>query len=100
MIVLLTTNLAGKIMGTYKQFQTNKKLETEGVILQIGDMSFHVRRAGGGNRKFATTFAEKTKPFQRQVSLGTLPEEKALDIMLETYWDAVMIGWDNVTDEN
>ena len=86
-------------MTTYSQFKTNRELETKGVILQIGDSDFHVRRAGGGNRAYSTTFAEKTKPFQRQISLGTLPDEKALDIMLETYWDSVMLGWSNVTDE-
>src|SRR5687768_6541126 len=84
----------------YKQFKANKDLETKGVCLEIGDSRFYVRRAGGGKRAFATTFAEKTKPFQRQVQLGTLPEDKALDIMLDTYWDAVMLNWENVADEN
>jgi len=87
-------------MGVYKQFKTNKHLENNGVTLQIGDSEFRVRRAGGGNRAYATTFAEKTKPFQRQVQLGTLPEDKALEIMLETYWESVMLGWENVTDED
>jgi hypothetical protein len=85
--------------GIYKAFSTNKGLENEGVILDFGVCKFKVRRAGGSNRRFATVFSAKTKPFQRAISAGTLPDETGRRLVLETYFETVVISWHGVTDQ-
>lgn len=85
--------------GLYQAFRTNRQMETEGVILDFGVARFKVRRAGGSNRRFTTVFNQKTKPHARALAAGTLDEEVAKRLMYETYYDAVVIEWEGVTDE-
>jgi len=83
----------------YEQFETNKTHEQEGVVLDFGIAKFRVRRAGGSNRKFAAVFSAKTKPYRRAIDMGTMAEEVSQRLLMEVYFEAIMLGWEGVTDK-
>ena len=85
----------------YKLFKTNEDLEAKrGVTLDYPGFSITIHRAGGANKKFTATMAEKYKPFRRRFENGTIDEETANRLLVEAYAKAVIIGWENVKDEN
>lgn len=81
----------------YKQFQTDKELESgKGVTLQYDGFSITIHRAGGSNKKFGLTLAEKMRPYRQRFERGTLDNETSQRILVETYAEAVVIGWKDV----
>lgn len=82
----------------YKAYETDKKLETNGVKLDFGGPAFFVKRAGGANRKFSSVFSDKIKPYKRAMDAGTLDENISDRILLEVYFETVVMGWENVAD--
>ena len=86
----------------YKAFGTDKNLENgAGVILDYGELGrVKIHRAGGANKRFNTFLAAKTKPYRRQIEADLMPADKATQIMAEVYAETVIIGWENVKDEN
>lgn len=85
----------------YKLFETNKELEIgKGVTLQYPGFSIVIHRAGGMNKKFARVLDEKMKPFRQRFDRGLLDEETSQRILVETYAESVVIGWQKVTDKD
>ncbi len=87
-------------MSVYKSFRTDKNLESAGIIIDYGDFKFTIARAGGSNKKFNKMIKLKVEPVKRALNVGTLPDERAEEIMMEVYAESVVLGWENVTDEN
>ena len=81
-------------------FGTVKEYETNGVVLDFGVAKIKVRRAGGANRLYASVFSAKMRPHRRAIDAGTLPDDTARDLLLETYFEAVVVSWEGVTDED
>lgn len=84
----------------YSAFGTVKQYEEEGVTLDLGVAKFKIRRSGGGNRRYAIVLASKLRPHRRALDAGVLSEEISKNIMMETYFETVVIDWDGVTDES
>lgn len=82
----------------YALFETDKELEANGIDLKFGDSTFRCKRAGGSNRKFETAFNEKTRAFQTKMQLASLSEEQSDKLLMEVYFEAVVLGWEDVTD--
>jgi hypothetical protein len=82
----------------YELFETDEKIEKDGVKLKFGPASFHVRRAGGANRAFNAAFEEKTRMTQSRLQMAALSEEESEKILMDVYAETVVIGWDGVTD--
>jgi hypothetical protein len=87
------------LKSLYDAFGTVKKYEAEGVTLDFGVAKFRVRRAGGSNRQFMTTLAAKLRPHRRAIDAGTLPDDVAKEMQMEVYFETVVVGWEDVTDE-
>lgn len=93
-------------MSLYKQFQTDKTVEKEGIVLNYGknskgeDIEIRIARAGGANVQYAKLLEAKTKPYRRQIQNETLDNEVAEKITKEVYAKAVVLGWTGVEDEN
>lgn len=93
-------------MGLYSNYKTDENLETSGVILSYGENSkgkkiaIKVARAGGSNKAFQRVMAAKTRPYRRQIDQGTLSNETLEGLLREVYADTVILGWENVEDEN
>lgn len=73
--------------------------EKDGIDLDFGDFKFTIARAGGANQRYRRILAAKFKPFQRQIQNDTLSDEKAEQILAETYAEAVILGWSGITDD-
>lgn len=83
----------------YEAFETDPELESgEGVTLDYGDFRITIHRAGGANRRFARVLEAKMKPYRRQLQTGTLDDEVAQRLLVETYAEAVVVGWKGVKD--
>lgn len=82
----------------YDLYETDPKMEKEGIGLRFGETVFYVRRAGGANTLFDTVYEEKTRTLTNRLQLQAMTDEQSSRLLREVYAEAVMIGWENVTD--
>lgn len=80
-------------MSLYSQFKTNPDYETKGVEITYGNFRVVIARAGGSNKKYATTLEAKTKPYRRAVQTGTLANDVGVQLLKETFAEAVVLNW-------
>ena len=85
-------------MSMYGQFQTDTNLESQGIVIDYGTFRITVARAGGANKRFAKTLEAKTKPFKRAIQTDTMDNERGLEILRETYAEAVVLNWETKKD--
>lgn len=85
-------------MSMYGQFQTDTSLENQGIVIDYGTFRITVARAGGANKRFAKTLEAKTKPFKRAIQTDTMDNERGLEILRETYAEAVVLNWETKKD--
>lgn len=81
-------------MGTYGAYQTDKDLETNGVLLDLGEQgAFVVARAGGANRKYLTEVRKLTQKYRRQIIAGTLDPDIAERLAKEAFSKTIVLRW-------
>ena len=80
----------------YELFETDPKLEMEGVGFKFGPATFFCKRAGGANREFDTKFNEATKNMSTRLQMQALSDEQSEEILRQVFAESVMIGWENV----
>lgn len=85
-------------MSMYGQFQTDTSLESQGIVIDYGTFRITIARAGGANKRFAKTLETKTKPFKRAIQTETMDNERGLEILRETYAEAVVLNWETKKD--
>lgn len=84
----------------YDLFKTDEKMEAEeGVTLDYGDFKIQITRAGGGNKKYSKLLNKKLRPFKRRLETDTMEEEMARKIMVETFANSIIIGWESKNAE-
>lgn len=86
-------------MSLYKQFKTDTNLETNGIIIDYGSTRITIARAGGSNKRFGKVLDAKTRPVRRAIQTETLENEKFLDILRESYAEAIILKWETKIDE-
>lgn len=85
----------------YKLFGTDANLESgKGVTLEYPGFSITIHRAGGANKKFSRILAEKMKPHRQRFERGLLDDETSHKILVETYAEAVVVGWKDVVGKD
>ncbi len=58
-------------MSLYKQFGTDKNLETSGIVLQYGEgVEIRIARAGGSNKRYQKSMTQRSKPYRRAMAKG------------------------------
>jgi len=77
----------------YEMFEMDKDLEREGITINYGSVKFLIARAGGRNKAFKTVFGAKTKKHRHQIDNETLTDDAADRIIIESYAEAVVLGW-------
>lgn len=82
----------------YAKYATSARLETDGIDLDFGDFKIFVRRAGGANKDFGIALERNMGPHKLAFRNETLDPEKARAIMVKTYAEAVVTGWEDVCD--
>ena len=94
-------------MSLYKQFATNTEKEIEGIEVQMTEAenedgsipTFVVSRMGKSNKRYSKALEAATRPYRRQIELGTMNNDKAEEIFMGVFVDTVLKGWKNVRDE-
>lgn len=82
----------------YTMFETDTELEKEGLVLDYGTCKITIARAGGANRKYASVLEHKMRPHRAALNSGTMDETLALRLLVEAYAEAIVLGWEKVTD--
>lgn len=94
--------------GLRKHFKTNSAKEVEGVEIEFPEATnndktvpvFVLSRMGKANKTYAKALEAKTRPFRRQVELGTMKTEVADELFLNVFVDTILRGWRHVQDDN
>ena len=77
---------------------TDAVMETAGVWIDYGSSGkFLIARSGGANTKFAKVLEFKMRPYRRQMDQGKLDNEIANKVLMETFIEACLLGWENLT---
>ena len=95
-------------MSLYKQFATNTDKEIEGIEVQMTEAenedgsipTFVVSRMGKSNKRYSKALEAATRPYRRQIELGTMNNDTAETLFLGVFVDTVLKGWENVKDAN
>jgi hypothetical protein len=91
-------------MSIYKQFGTNIQAEQAGIDITFaanddGSIpTFRVARMGGANKRYTTELTRRTRPLTAAIRNNTLGEEKAQQLSMEVFVEAVLLGWSNIFD--
>ena len=81
----------------YELFATDKGLESEsGVVVDYGDFSFTVLRAGGSNSKYRNVAQREYRKRKHAIDSGTITEDESRKMLAEVYADSVIIDWKGV----
>lgn len=78
----------------WSQFETDKKLEVEGIWIDFGDYRWLCRRAGGSNTKFKEAFARETKKVRQVMDIEDIPDHRGREILYKTFADTVVLDWE------
>jgi hypothetical protein len=90
--------------GLYQQYETDAKVEKEGVWLEFGpnthdnEIKIRVARAGGANESYLKQLEFRSKPIRRGIQTETVDRKKLETIVREVYAETVVVAWENVED--
>ena len=93
--------------GLFKQFKTNSAKEVEGIEIELPEAqnddgtvpTFVISRMGKSNKAYSKALEAATRPYRRQVELGTMKNDVAEALFLGVFCDTVLKGWKNVQNE-
>lgn len=84
-------------MGLFKTYETDKKLELEGVVFTPdANTAITVARGGGANVQFAKALDRKSKPMRRQIEAGILDPDLDRKMMAEVYAETIIKNWETL----
>lgn len=92
-------------MSLFAQFETNAELENVGISVTYGPNkngsipTFIISRTGKSNKAYMKALNKAQRPVQKQIQLGTLPDEQSEQIYLDVFVSTVLKGWSNVYDK-
>ena len=92
-------------MSLRKQFKTDESAEVEGFELKLDEAPnedgsipvFILSRMGNSNKGYTKALEVATRPYRRQIELGTMNNDKAEEIFKEVFVNNVLKGWRNVS---
>lgn len=97
-----------KMSPLFKTFKADANLEKTGILLEYGTtkrdgkevpVCIRIARAGGANSQFDKVMEHKTKPYKRLIQSDSLDKKVSERIMREVYAETVVLGWENVQNE-
>ena len=93
-------------MSLYSQFETDRAVEKDGIVLEYGmnskkkPIEIRIARAGGANEYYSKLLETRSKPYRRQIQNETLDNAVAEKITKEVYAQAIVLGWTGVEDRD
>lgn len=85
-------------MDLKKEFATNKQYEQEGVWTDIGN-GCSIKIARVGNEHYTALFRKLSKPYQNQIRRGTLPNDKAEDLLIQVMAESIVLDWKGLEED-
>jgi len=89
-------------MGTEKtkgfefgNFKTDPEKEEDGVWYEYAP-KFRLLIARMGNTKCQRLFEKREKPYMHRIRQGELDEDTAMEILIETLAETVLLGWEGL----
>lgn len=89
-------------MSLTARYKTDSELETKGAKYELpanddGTIpTFYLARMSNANPRYLKVLNQVMKPYQREIQLGTLSEEKAKELQIRIFVDAILTGWENI----
>jgi hypothetical protein len=85
----------------YDLYKTDSNLEKLGkeVIFADGAVKIKLARAGGANQKFEKILTANSKPYRRAIQAELISNEKANELLMATYAEAVVISWETLVEK-
>lgn len=81
-------------------YETDKKVEREGVIVEYAPgVEIKLARAGGANKKFAKVLTRLSKPHRRAIQTNTISPEILTDMFITAYAQAIVLSWKGFTKD-
>lgn len=101
-------------MSLFKQFKTDPKVEREGLLLDYGPnkdlpadaegkhptIMIRVARAGGANDAYNKRIEALSKKHRRKIQNDAMEVAELREMTMNAVADTVILGWENVTDED
>lgn len=86
-------------MSIYSTYQSDIKLENEGIWHELGDgVSVKVAAIGANNKALVALREKLERPHKYRLDKGTLSDEIANEIHIRLIAHTVLIGWKNIQD--
>jgi hypothetical protein len=85
----------------YDLYKTDSNLEKLGkeVIFADGAVKIKLARAGGANQKFEKILTANSKPYRRAIQAELISNEKANELLMATYAEAVVMSWETLVEK-
>jgi len=89
-------------MSLFKQFKMDTNKEQNGIEVKYGANddgtipTFTLRRISNSNQVYTKTLERLSAPYRRLLQLGNLDDRTSNRILITTFCEAVLIGWQNV----
>lgn len=90
---------SGGMSPFQKMFQTNRDLEEEGVVVDFGE-GIKVKVARIQSDRSRAVRRRLEKPYRKRFQNNDLPEDVAENILVCQMAEAIILGWEGVTDRN
>jgi hypothetical protein len=101
-------------MSLFKQFKTDSKVEREGILLDYGPnkdlpadadgnhpvIMIRIARAGGANEAYNKRIEALSKKHRRKIQNDAMEISELREMTQQAVADTVVLGWENVTDED
>ena len=92
----------------FKQYKTDATKENKGVSIPFLEAenedgtipTFKISRMGKANKRYSKALDLASRPHRRSMELGTMIEAVAKTMMLNVFCETVLLGWENVLDED
>ena len=85
-------------MSMYKTFQTDSKLEQEGIYIDYGSFRVKIARAGGHNLRYTKALEAAVQPYKRMIATNSLEEGIGNAIMHDVYARTLVLNWETRRD--
>lgn len=83
-----------------RMFETDKKVEREGVIVEYAPgVEIKIARAGGANKKFAKIMQRLARPFRRAIQTDSIGEEALTAMFVTAYASTIILSWKGITKD-
>ncbi len=81
----------------FDQFATSRKMEVEGILIDIGGGTrFRIARRSKTNKRYTKVLEAATKPYQTAIEKETLSPEVGEAIMLDVFCSTLLLDWEGV----